>query len=270
MIPAGDLKHTLTVERQVGTLDALGQETDVWGVLARRRRARKQPLKDSERVAAAQQGATVTDRFLFRWEPRLIDLGAKDRMWLERPGAGPLLYAITAVKDAGEYRGGYPEGIEVTANAEPGATTTPATAPWLPSPGGTPEPGSGPAGKIITLPWVVDGGGVTIQPGIKGHLHLDFSAVVLGWTMLADAEGSTTVDIWRCTYAQFDPEASRPGPGDSITGGDPPRIIASDKAQSVGLVGWSPGLLRNDVLGFNVPASTHKRVTLGLRLQKVE
>lgn len=128
MIAAGELKDIVTIERQAGLLDNMGQRVPTWGVLVRGRRAGKTPVRDSERIAAAQQGRLVTDRFLLRWEPRLVDLGAGDRLWLKRESPlAPLLYDITGVKEARGYR----VGIEITANAQPDTQELPSGRVWF-------------------------------------------------------------------------------------------------------------------------------------------
>ena len=268
MIPAGSLRHRIVIERRVGTTNELGEETEAWGVLMRDVPAARTPVRDTERMQARQLGSAVTDRFLVRWHPRLATLDTEDRFWLKRPGLPLLLYEITGIKPTGADER---EGIEITAAAQPNALASPGVAPWLPSVAGSPMSGGYVCDRTITIPWVIDGGGAPILPGVSGHLHLDFAAVVLGWTMLGDGVGSTIVDVWRVPFALFDPAAPRPDATDSITGGNYPRIIEATKAQSDGqnLVGWSIGLNRHDVLAFNVVSSTHQRVTLGLRLQKV-
>lgn len=121
-----------------------------------------------------------------------------------------------------------------------------------------------------SMQFLIDGGGVNIMSQVWGYEEVPFDASIVGAKLLADQVGSITVNIWKCTYAQFDGGVTHPVAGDSITGGAPPTITVGTKATAV-LTDWTTGLTEGDVLAFQVPttASGITRVTLTLELLRV-
>ena len=124
---------------------------------------------------------------------------------------------------------------------------------------------TGPA-QVCDLAFVIDGGNTTITVGTKGYLTVDFPGTIQQSTLLADEIGSIVVNIWKCTYAQFDAGATHPVVGDKITGSNPPTISSSSKAQDSTLSGWTVAFSAGDVLAFHVDSVTSiQRVTLALK-----
>lgn len=132
----------------------------------------------------------------------------------------------------------------------------------------------GRAGIASALPgaleWVIDGAGSNIASRIWGTLTVPFAATLTGNSMEADQTGSIAIDIWRCTYAQYNPPLV-PTVADSITGGSPPTITAASKSQDATLAGWTTSLAEGDILAFYVPSPSTSitRVTLTLALTRV-
>lgn len=123
--------------------------------------------------------------------------------------------------------------------------------------------------KIVDLTFVINGAGAAITTGIKGYIFIDFNCTINQATLLADRTGSIVVDIWECSYAQFDAGATHPVAGDKITGSTPPTITTATKAQDSTLSGWTTVISAGSVLGFNVnSASTIQQVTLALKVTK--
>lgn len=110
MIRAGDLRWELILQRATVTDDDFGGEVETWGELARVR-VSKRDVSDSERLRAAEVGATVTARFRTHWSPVVAGVTEKDRCVCEGK-----VYAITATREVG-YRQGFE--ISATARAEP-------------------------------------------------------------------------------------------------------------------------------------------------------
>ena len=120
--------------------------------------------------------------------------------------------------------------------------------------------------------FLIDGGGGNINAQTWGYLTVPFNATVSGARLFGNASGTITVDIWKCTYAQFDAGSTHPVSGDSICGGFPPTITASTKSSTTvtEFQSWSTQLLQDDILGFNVPSTSAgiSRVTLALDLTR--
>lgn len=122
------------------------------------------------------------------------------------------------------------------------------------------------------MEFLIDGGGGNINAQTWGYLTVPFNATVSGARLFGNATGSIIVDIWKCTYAQFDAGSTHPVSGDSICGGLPPTITSSTKASvsTTDLQSWSTQLLQYDVLAFNVPSTATgiSRVTLAIDLTR--
>lgn len=118
--------------------------------------------------------------------------------------------------------------------------------------------------NVITITFIIDGGGSAITTGEKGHLEIPFACTIQAVTTLADQSGSIVVDIWKDTYANFPPTNT-----DSITASAPPTITTATKAQDTTLTGWTTAITAGDILAFNVDsATTVTRVTLSLKVAK--
>lgn len=118
------------------------------------------------------------------------------------------------------------------------------------------------------IEFLIDGGGGTIGAATWGYMVVPFNATLSSWTMAADQTGSITINVWKCTYTQFDPPTT-PSASNDITNGHSPAITAAKKNQDTNLSDWTTvTLTEGDVLAFNVPstATTISRVTLSLSL----
>jgi len=117
---------------------------------------------------------------------------------------------------------------------------------------------------VVTITFIIDGGGEAITTGQKGHLEIPFACTINRVTMLADQSGSIVVDIWKDTYANFPPDNA-----DSITASAPPTITTAQKAQDDTLTGWTTTIVAGDILAFNVDScTTIERVTISLKVTK--
>lgn len=121
----------------------------------------------------------------------------------------------------------------------------------------------------IAIAFIIDGGGAPLTTGVKGYLYIPFGCIINQANLLGDQSGSVVVDIWKCTYAQFDAGSTHPVAGDKITGSNPPTISGTTKSQDAALVGWNTTINSGDVLAFNVNSiTTIQRVTLCLTAVK--
>ncbi len=123
-------------------------------------------------------------------------------------------------------------------------------------------------GLPAAIEFVIDGGGTTITTGMKGYLEIPFSCAINRNTLLADQSGSIVVDIFKCTYSNFDP-TTHPASGDKITASAPPTISTAKKSQDSTLTGWTTAISAGDILGFNVNSVTSiQKATLSLKVVK--
>jgi hypothetical protein len=103
---------------------------------------------------------------------------------------------------------------------------------------------------------------------MKGYVEVPYVGTLAQVDMVADRFGSIVVDIWKCSFAQFDAGQTHPVVADSITGASPPALSAAIKTQNP-LSGWTTSLAPGDILGFNVNSvATIQRVTLTLKYNR--
>jgi molecular chaperone DnaK (HSP70) len=120
------------------------------------------------------------------------------------------------------------------------------------------------ATDVISLTFVIDGGGSAISTGIKGDITIPFACTITEWTLLADVSGSIVVDVWKDTYANYPPTVA-----DTITASAKPTVSSAVKGQSSTLTGWTTAVAAGDTIRFNVDsATTITRVTLSLKCTK--
>lgn len=127
---------------------------------------------------------------------------------------------------------------------------------------------TGPA-QTFGLEMVIDNQAVAISTGIKLVVEVPFACTITQAELLADQTGSIVVNIWKCTYAQYDPPTT-PTSANKITASAPPTISSAKKATDSTLTGWTTAIAAGDVLTINVDScTTITRATLSLRLTRV-
>lgn len=118
---------------------------------------------------------------------------------------------------------------------------------------------------VSAINFVIDGGGAAITTGIKGDVEIPFACTINQVTLLADQSTTTTIDIWKDTYANFPPTDA-----DSITAAAVPGTSAATKDQDSTLTGWTTSVAAGDILRYNVDANDNaERVTISLKVTKV-
>lgn len=118
--------------------------------------------------------------------------------------------------------------------------------------------------QTSAINYVIDGGGAVYATGLQGYLQVPFNCTITSVSMLADVTGSTVIDVWKDTYANYPPTVA-----DSICAAAKPTISASNKSVNSTLTGWTTSITAGDVLAFNVDSvSTITRVTITLNVNK--
>lgn len=105
MMRAGKLDRRITIERYSTIRNSNNEPEEVWATVGERW-ASKNDISDSEKVRAAEVGATVTTRFQVRWDSLTLTLTASDRIVCEGK-----TYDIVGTKEIGRR-----EGIEISAS----------------------------------------------------------------------------------------------------------------------------------------------------------
>lgn len=127
----------------------------------------------------------------------------------------------------------------------------------------------GTSGLIDSIQYVIDGGGTVLSTGLKGFIEVPFACTILEARLFSDQLGSVVVDIFKCTYAQFDSGVTHPLSGDKITASTPLTISSTYKTSDETLTGWTTSIAAESVLGFNInSATTIQRVTVVLKVQR--
>src|ERR1017187_3443630 len=109
------------------------------------------------------------------------------------------------------------------------------------------------AGNVSDIIAVIDGGGSVITAGTYGWFPIDYACTINQVTMLADVSGSIVVEIWKCTYAQFDAGGTHPVTGDKLNQtGTVSTISSTYKNQDATLTSWNVTINAGDILAFHV------------------
>ena len=119
-----------------------------------------------------------------------------------------------------------------------------------------------------TIPFAIGDGVNDITAGFWVDLPpCDIPGTIVYASMLANEDGDLEVDLYRCTFAEFDAGATHPVSGDSIVASAPLEIVADNKSEDATLTGWDPDLAVGDILRAWVNSATDiKQCTIGLRV----
>jgi hypothetical protein len=120
------------------------------------------------------------------------------------------------------------------------------------------------------LEFVIDSGNSVISTGMKTYYEVPFNMQLTAVTLLADETGSIVLDIFKCTFAQFDAGTTHPVATDRVTASDQPTISGGVSSQDVTLTGWVTLWNKGDIIGVNVNScSLIKRVTMSLKATRL-
>ena len=113
---------------------------------------------------------------------------------------------------------------------------------------------------------VFDGGGSVITAGAQVWVRVPYACTITQVDALADQSGSAVVDIWKCSYADFD-QSTHPVDGDSITASAPVTISTAVKSTDSTLTGWTTSVSAGDILLFNADScSSIEKLTIVLKV----
>jgi hypothetical protein len=99
----------------------------------------------------------------------------------------------------------------------------------------------------------IDGAGSAIATGAKAWVRIPYACTLTGWYLTADASTTTTIDVWKDTYANFPPDNS-----DSITNSHEPAISADTKNSDTDISDWSSvAVAAGDYIRINVDANNN-------------
>ena len=117
---------------------------------------------------------------------------------------------------------------------------------------------------------LIDYGTNVVQAGVQGSITVPFDCTLTSVTMLANTSGSVEVDVWKCSYTQYDGFSTHPASGDSICGGTPPAISSTTKYKNTTLTGWGTTFAEGDIIAFNVTgtATSINKLTVSLHVDR--
>jgi hypothetical protein len=128
---------------------------------------------------------------------------------------------------------------------------------WLPLP--TPE--------AFYAGWnvVFDASGSDISTGVAGDMPVPFDVELLSWTIVADGTGTISIEVWKDILANYPPTVA-----DKISASAPIALTGQNRNSDAALIGWTTNWARDDVLRFNITASSGiTRVTISFTVQRV-
>lgn len=116
-------------------------------------------------------------------------------------------------------------------------------------------------GDVGCLVWF-DGAGAPIATGIKNDIIFPANLTLKEWVMYGDQSGSVVMDLWHCTYTEFD-NAAHPVVGDSICAAAKITIAAAHKAKDATLTDWQKAASVRDCWRPNIDSlSNFTRLSL--------
>lgn len=119
------------------------------------------------------------------------------------------------------------------------------------------------------IEYVIDSGGASMSTGIKGYLEVPFGCTINRVDLYGDQVGSCSIDIWRCTYDQFDAGITHPVAADSICAPNYPAFTAATKTSQTLNPPVNTALNATDVLGFYVNSvATLMRITVSIKVTR--
>lgn len=107
----------------------------------------------------------------------------------------------------------------------------------------------------LGMEFVFQNGGNPLVALMCGDLEVQSDCTISSVTMVTDQVGSIVINIWKCTFAQFD-NSTHPVAGDKITASAPPTISSGVSYHDTTLTGWTRSLSKGDILRFNIDSSS--------------
>ena len=116
-----------------------------------------------------------------------------------------------------------------------------------------------------TIEYVVDGNTTAVTAGLKGYLEVPFACTLNYIDIYGNTTGDLEIDVWACTYDQFDAGATAPTAANSILGGSYPSFTSSTKARVS--YGNQVSIAAGTILAFYIRSvSTLSKCTISLNI----
>jgi len=123
--------------------------------------------------------------------------------------------------------------------------------------------------KKTTIGLTIDGSGIELTTGYKGFIRVPYACTITKATLLGDISGDIVIDLWKCSYADYDAGVTHPVDGDSITSATSPTLSSATKSEDSTLTDWTTSITAGDIIAFNVDSITDiTKVTLILEVTK--
>jgi hypothetical protein len=107
---------------------------------------------------------------------------------------------------------------------------------------------------------VIDNTPNTYTTGFKTSVVMPYDGTISSWTIIGDQTGSTSVDIWKTTYASYPSDVTT-----SITGGNYITLINQLKNTDSALTGWTKNFSNGDIYQFYVNSvSALDKITINI------
>ena len=117
--------------------------------------------------------------------------------------------------------------------------------------------------RAASIVAVWDGGGGVLDSSKKVLIEVPYAGNITGWTVVADVAGTVTITVKKCSYADY------PGGLTTISGTEPPRLIATMTNQLLTLTTWSTTIVSGDILELSLSTVTYiKWLKVTIRLTK--
>jgi hypothetical protein len=101
----------------------------------------------------------------------------------------------------------------------------------------------------VALEYIMTNSGDVLIGGVQSYVTVPFDCYISSASLICSPAGSMEIDVWRCTYDQFDGGVTHPLVGDSITGGNTIVLSSATKVEST-LTSWTTTLYQGDILAF--------------------
>jgi hypothetical protein len=114
---------------------------------------------------------------------------------------------------------------------------------------------------------VINEGGGVLTTGVKLYVIVPTKCTLTSASLLGNLSGSMSVDIWKCSYSDFDGGVTHPVDADTICGATNLALSSSTKDTDASLDDWTVDFAAGDILAVNVDSCTAVTLaTLGLNV----
>lgn len=112
--------------------------------------------------------------------------------------------------------------------------------------------------------------GYNLDNGFAGYMIAPYAATITAATLIIKPLGTLTLDIWKCSAAQYDAGLTHPVIADTICGGNPLQIVSAASVTNNTLSGWTTAFNSGDIFAFNISGTDGKAssATLCLNVTK--